>query len=83
MKPLSSPDGVESKTALPEKLPKLPDPARCPKCHRRGRVVDARERKGYIRRRHRCVPCRIYWLSYQTVVHPSDQIDGLLSSGVY
>lgn len=59
---------------------RLPDPDRCPRCHRPGRVLDSRLRVGYRRRRHRCAPCKVYWVSYQTIIHPDDQLDSFIQT---
>jgi len=50
----------------------LPDPKRCPNCGRPGRVLEAREVKGYIRRRRRCAVCKHRWNSYETIINPHD-----------
>lgn len=52
---------------------KLPDPKRCPLCGKKpGRVLEAREVRGYIRRRRKCSGCKHRWNSYETLMNPHD-----------
>jgi hypothetical protein len=63
--------GIRPGWSKGEAMTKLRDPERCPKCNRRGIVIDSRKRKGgYRTRRHRCGPCKVTWPSYQTTIDP-------------
>lgn len=47
------------------------DPDRCPKCKKRGGVIDSRNAgRGYRRRRHVCAKCKRRWTSWQTLLNP-------------
>lgn len=63
---------------------KLPDPQLCPRCKRKGVVVESRmvNRLGkgkhakvgagacYRRRRRRCAVCKLRWTSFETTINP-------------
>lgn len=48
----------------------LPDPERCRRCGKKGRVIDSRPRRGYRKRRHECAACDVRWNSYQSAINP-------------
>lgn len=48
----------------------LRDPETCPRGHTRYRVIDSRKRRGFRRKMHRCLICKIRWPVYLSIIDP-------------